>query len=114
MTTFETAHPPPVPPVQAHRLETRVFKMGDILRDFQQGRLLVSSHQHRSTWRRRETRKLMDSLYQGYPVGTLLLWAPAEQPETLLVADGRPQGFSSTDLSPPARVPARRAGLSRR
>lgn len=102
MNPFETAHPPEM---LEHRPEARAFKIEDIMLEIQRGRLRIPSFQRRLAWDRGDARKLVDSLYRGYPVGTLLLWetqalaqqwhwgeltlsAPA-RPDALLVVDGQ-------------------------
>jgi Protein of unknown function DUF262 len=102
MTTFETARPPDM---LEHRPEARAFKIEDLMLEIRRGRLRIPSFQRRLAWDREDARKLVDSLYLGYPVGTLLLWetsAPADQmqwgglrlhaearPDALLVVDGQ-------------------------
>lgn len=52
------------------------------MQEIRQGRLRIPSFQRRLAWDRHDARMLVDSLYRGYPVGTLLLWeteAPAGQ-----------------------------------
>lgn len=86
MNPFETARPPEL---LEHRLEARVFKVGDLLQDVQRDRLRIPSLQSRSAGGHVDARELMDNLYRGYPVGTLLLWASPDQPGTLLVIEGQ-------------------------
>ena len=86
MNPFETARPPEQP---EHRLEARAFKVGDLLQDIQRDRLRIPSLQSRSAEGDVDARELMDNLYRGYPVGTLLLWASSEQPDILLVIEGQ-------------------------
>ncbi|WP_310459757.1 DUF262 domain-containing protein [Sphaerotilus sp.] len=102
MTTFETARSPDM---LEHRPEARAFKIEDLMLEIRRGRLRIPSFQRRLVWDREDARKLVDSLYLGYPVGTLLLWetsAPADQmqwgglrlhaearPDALLVVDGQ-------------------------
>lgn len=102
MTTFETVRSPDM---LEHRPEARAFKIEDLMLEIRRGRLRIPSFQRRLAWDREDARKLVDSLYLGYPVGTLLLWettAPADQirwgglrlqaearPDALLVVDGQ-------------------------
>lgn len=62
------------PEMLAHRPEARAFKIEDLMREIAEGRLRIPSFQRRLAWDRTDARKLMDSLYRGYPVGTLLFW----------------------------------------
>ena len=88
MNPFETARPPEQP---EHRLEARAFKVGDLLQDIQRDRLRIPSLQSRSAEGDVDARELMDNLYRGYPVGTLLLWASSDQPDILPGCD-QPRG----------------------
>lgn len=94
-----------VPDLLEHPPEARAFKVEDLMLEVQRGRLRIPSFQRRLAWDRHDARKLIDSLYRGYPVGTLLLWetqAEAQQwhwgtlalraqarPDALLVVDGQ-------------------------
>lgn len=62
------------PELLAHRPEARAFKIEDLMREISEGRLRIPSFQRRLAWDRSDARKLVDSLYRGYPVGTLLFW----------------------------------------
>lgn len=70
------------PELLAHRPEARAFKIEDLMLEIAQGRLRIPTFQRRLAWDRSDARKLVDSLYRGYPVGTLLFWqtsAPSDQ-----------------------------------
>jgi hypothetical protein len=58
----------------AQRPQARAFKIEDLMQEIRQGRLRIPSFQRRLAWDRTDARMLVDSLYRGYPVGTLLLW----------------------------------------
>lgn len=89
----------------AQRPQARAFKIEDLMEEIRQGRLRIPSFQRRLAWDRNDARILVDSLYRGYPVGTLLLWeaeAPAgrwewgalrltssRRPDALWVVDGQ-------------------------
>lgn len=44
------------------------------VRDLLAGRLVVPSIQRGYVWQKAQVPKLLDSLYRGYPIGTLLIW----------------------------------------
>lgn len=70
------------PELLAYRPEARAFKIEDLMLEITLGRLRIPTFQRRLAWDRSDARKLVDSLYRGYPVGTLLFWqtsAPADQ-----------------------------------
>jgi len=57
------------------RPEARVFRVEDLLRHAQAGRIRVPDFQRAFKWDRDDVQKLIDSIWQGYPIGTLLLWS---------------------------------------
>ncbi|NRT54890.1 DUF262 domain-containing protein [Sphaerotilus uruguayifluvii] len=65
------------------RPEARAFKIEDLMQQIRAGRLRIPSFQRRLAWDRNDARKLVDSLYRGYPVGTLLFWESEAQAERL-------------------------------
>ena len=64
----------------ARRPEARAFKIEDLLAEVRSGRVRVPSFQRPLKWEREDARKLIDSLYRGYPVGTLLFWETKAEP----------------------------------
>jgi len=64
----------------ARRPEARAFKIEDLLAEVRSGRMRIPSFQRGLRWEREDARKLMDSLYRGYPVGTLLFWETKAEP----------------------------------
>lgn len=84
---------------------SRSFTSLDILRLAMSGSLRVPHFQRPFVWDAADVRKLFDSLYRGFPVGTLLLWkqpAPADRvvfggveveapqtPDAFMVVDGQ-------------------------
>lgn len=70
------------PHMLVQRPQARAFKIEDLMQEIRLGRLRIPSFQRRLAWDRHDARMLVDSLYRGYPVGTLLLWeasAPAHR-----------------------------------
>jgi hypothetical protein len=56
-----------------------VYPVEDLVRFVREGRLRIPPFQRGWKWRGEQVRDLFDSLYRGYPIGSLLLWArPAE------------------------------------
>lgn len=56
------------------------FSISDIVQLAGEGSIRVPTFQRHFTWRAQDVKKLFDSIYRGFPVGTLLLWrqdAPA-------------------------------------
>ena len=56
------------------RPEARAFRVADLLFDVKLGRVRIPAFQRPLSWLRQDALKLVDSLYRGYPVGTLLFW----------------------------------------
>jgi hypothetical protein len=56
------------------RPEARAFKVEDLLAELRQGRMRIPSFQRGIRWKRQDAATLVDSLYRGFPIGTLLFW----------------------------------------
>ncbi len=56
------------------RPEARAFKVEDLLGELRRGRMRIPSFQRGLRWERGDAAKLLDSLWRGYPIGTLLFW----------------------------------------
>lgn len=66
-----------VPATTPSRPEARAFRVEDLLRHASAGRIRVPPFQRGFKWEREDVRKLIDSIWRGYPIGTLLLWLKA-------------------------------------
>lgn len=61
------------------RPEARSFSIEDLLEEIKSGRLRLPRFQRGLKWEDEDRRKLFDSIYRGFPIGTLLFWKrPAE------------------------------------
>jgi hypothetical protein len=70
------------PTVAAMRPEAKTFRVEDLVKHARTGRLRVPLFQRGFKWTRDDVENLFDSIWRGYPIGTLLLWsrrAPAER-----------------------------------
>ena len=68
----------------------------DVIKLASEGRLRIPSFQRPFRWEAADRRALLDSIYRGYPVGTLLLWKnPPSDTE-----DGRALDMVSTEKEP--------------
>lgn len=65
-------------PVRMSQTSSTVYGPGDIVRLALDGRLRLPVFQRTFVWDNRNITELFDSIYKGYPVGTLLLW---QQPQ---------------------------------
>ncbi len=59
------------------RPEAQTFSVQDLLDVVERGRVRIPSFQRGLKWDRMNAKLLLESLYRGYPVGTLLLWETA-------------------------------------
>lgn len=62
------------PPVLEQRPEATTFKVEDLLAEVKRGRIRIPPFQRPFKWKRDDALKLLDSIYLGYPIGTLLFW----------------------------------------
>jgi hypothetical protein len=85
------------PEMLEHRPEARAFKIEDMMLEIKKGRLRIPSFQRRLAWDRGDARKLIDSLYRGYPVGTLLLWETSAQEDHMQWGSLRLSASARTD-----------------
>lgn len=61
------------------RLEHQTFKVRELIDDFQAGRIVVPEFQRDYVWRRSRAPRLIDSLYRGFPISSLLLWQGTDE-----------------------------------
>lgn len=88
------AHEPLSPPSLDRRPEARAISIEDLLRDVLDGRLRVPPFQRALKWTPRDAENLLDSIYHGYPIGTLLLWQQRGEADKL--------HYGSVDILAPA------------
>ena len=55
-------------------LEHQTAKVKDLIADYRSGRLAIPEFQRDYVWRKSKAPKLVDSLYQGFPISSLLVW----------------------------------------
>jgi hypothetical protein len=60
------------------RLENAVIKVRQLIEDYRAGRIVIPEFQREYVWKKSRAPKLVDSLYRGYPVSSLLLWVTTE------------------------------------
>lgn len=56
------------------RPEAKTFSIQDLLDEVLRGKVRIPNFQRGLKWDRNDAKRLLDSLYRGYPAGTLLLW----------------------------------------
>ncbi len=70
------------PPHLSSRPKAETISVEDLITQVKEGRIRVPTFQRPPRWRAAEVKGLLDSIWHGYPVGTLLFWrkaAPSEQ-----------------------------------
>ncbi len=72
----------------------KTYQLGNILNDIETGSIALPDLQRPFVWKLTKVRDLMDSLYKGLPVGSIVLWEIYE-PESY-----RPIGVSGNKRSP--------------
>lgn len=90
MSTLD-APEPNAPPRMHAAARADAMSVEDVIRLAAEGRLRMPSFQRAFRWDLQDRRDLFDSIYRGYPVGTLLLW---KNPPSTTEA-GRPLGDES-------------------
>ncbi|MEO5726373.1 MAG: DUF262 domain-containing protein, partial [Byssovorax sp.] len=93
--------------LQEARLERRpealVLQVDDLVADIESGKIRIPRFQRALVWKDEDRRKLFDSIYCGYPVGTLLLWKHAALADELewaglrIPTDARPDALFVVD-----------------
>jgi len=68
------------------RPEAQVFQVDDLMTDLRDGKLRLPKFQRPFRWVDEDRRRFFDSIYRGYPVGSLLLWKKSAPADTLHVA----------------------------
>ena len=61
------------------RLEHQILKVRQLIDDYRAGRIVIPEFQREYVWRPVKAAKLIDSLYRGFPVSSLLLWQSTEE-----------------------------------
>ncbi|MGD9646530.1 MAG: DUF262 domain-containing protein [Pirellulales bacterium] len=61
------------------RLEHQTVKVRDLVEDYRMGRIVIPEFQRDYVWKKSKAPKLIDSLYRGFPISSLLLWRSAEE-----------------------------------
>ncbi len=69
------------------------MSVDDLITQIGEGRFRIPDFQRELQWQTHDRVALLDSIYRGYPVGTILLWKNPPQPDI-----GRPVGDPTQDL----------------
>src|SRR5229473_686313 len=60
------------------RLEHQTVKVKQLIDDYRLGRVVIPEFQREYVWKKSKAPKLIDSLYRGFPISSLLLWQSTE------------------------------------
>jgi hypothetical protein len=60
-------------------LEHQTVKVKQLIDDYRFGRIVIPEFQRDYVWQKSKAPKLIDSLYRGFPVSSLLLWQSTEE-----------------------------------
>ncbi|WP_220741573.1 DUF262 domain-containing protein [Shewanella schlegeliana] len=63
------------------RVEPRVYFIDDVIGLMSKGRLVMPDFQRNYVWKHDQILELFDSIYRGYPIGSVLVWSPTESLE---------------------------------
>ena len=61
------------------RLELPTLKVKQLIEDYRTGRIVIPEFQREYVWRPGKAPRLVDSLYRGFPISSLLLWQSSEE-----------------------------------
>ena len=61
------------------RLEHQIFKVKQLVDDYRAGRIVIPEFQREYVWRHSKAPRLIDSIYRGFPIGSLLFWQSTEE-----------------------------------
>ena len=61
------------------RLQHQQLKIRELIDDYRAGRVVIPEFQREYVWKRSKAPRLVDSLYQGFPISSLLFWISSEE-----------------------------------
>src|ERR1039457_6359040 len=59
-------------------LKHETFTVQNLINDYRAGRIVIPEFQREYVWRKNKAPKLIDSLYRGFPISSLLIWRSEE------------------------------------
>ena len=60
------------------QLKNEALKIGDLIESYRSGKIVIPEFQRDYVWKPSKAALLLDSLYQGFPISSLLLWQSDE------------------------------------
>jgi len=61
------------------RIELQTIKVKQLVADYRSGRIVIPEFQREYVWKKSKAPSLIDSLYRGFPISSLLLWQSTEE-----------------------------------
>jgi hypothetical protein len=80
-------------PTTEPRLKHDTLKVRQLIEDYRLGRIVIPEFQREYVWKKSKAPKLVDSLYRGFPISSLILWQSTEETRSRRV-DPRPKRAS--------------------
>lgn len=75
------------------------ISVGQLVDEVKSGEIQLPVMQRRYVWRAKQVRDLLDSLYRGYPSGSILVWeTPGSQPTKGFAVDNAVSPFAAQKL----------------
>lgn len=68
-------------------INTRVRRLFNYLKDFEEGRIQIPPFQRDFVWSTEKKLELLDSLKNGYPIGSVLFWQPSSEVKNNLIEE---------------------------
>ncbi|TVQ80045.1 MAG: DUF262 domain-containing protein [Phycisphaeraceae bacterium] len=72
------------------RLKHETVKVKKLIEDFRRGAIVIPEFQRDYVWKKNKAPQLIDSLYQGFPVSSLLVWQSSTEEVRSRKRDSRP------------------------
>jgi uncharacterized protein with ParB-like and HNH nuclease domain len=61
------------------QLKLETVKVKQLVADYRAGHIVIPEFQREYVWKKSKAPKLIDSLYRGFPISSLLLWQSSEE-----------------------------------
>ena len=71
------------------------YSLTHLIEDIKHGNIALPDIQRPFVWSAAKVRDLFDSMYRGYPVGTLMFWETGAEVDTRQVGGGEAEGVAS-------------------
>lgn len=75
--------------------------VADIISELRRGQIRIPEIQRNYVWKRSQVAKLLDSIYRGYPTGSILLW---DSPEGVIARELRTELGKSVKADTPPKI----------